>query len=171
MTLCQQITLDFDQEMQSTRKLLERVPLDDAHRNFQPHDKSMKLDRLATHVAELPGWIKMALETEELSMEPGFKPKIAATTEELLQIFDEAVKGSRAAIDAATDEAMQKTWSFKFAGQTAFSLPRPAVVRSFINHGVHHRAQLGVYLRLNSIPIPGMYGTSAADGWPPRAQK
>jgi uncharacterized damage-inducible protein DinB len=129
----------------------------------------MPLDRLATHVAELPGWLKMALETEVFELQPDFKPRIAGSTTELLEIFDKSVVDGSAAIAAATDEDMQKTWAFKFAGQVAFSAPRPAVVRSFINHQVHHRAQLGVYLRLNNIPVPGMYGPSADDGWPPKA--
>lgn len=166
MTLCQTITLDFDSEMTSTRKLLERVPIDDAHRGYKPHAKSMALDRLATHVAELPSWVKMALESEVLEMQPGFKPRIAASTAELLEIFDKSVADSRAAIDAAKDEDMAKTWSFKFGGKTFFSAPRTVVVRSFINHMIHHRAQLGVYLRLNDIAVPGMYGPSADDGMP-----
>jgi uncharacterized damage-inducible protein DinB len=166
MTTCQTITLDFDEEMKNTRKLLERVPLDDAHRGYQPHAKSMTLDRLATHVAELPSWMKTALETEVLEMQPGFKPHIAASTAELLEIFDKSVESGRSALDLATNEDMQKDWTFKFAGQTIFTLPRPVVVRSFINHLVHHRAQLGVYLRLNDIAIPGMYGPSADDNWP-----
>ncbi len=168
MTTCQTITLDFEDEMKNTRKLLERVPVDDAHRNYKPHDKSMPLDRLATHVAELPGWLKMALEMEVFELQADFKPRIAGSTAELLEIFDKSVADGRAAIAVATDEEMKKTWSFKFAGQVAFSAPRPAVVRSFINHLVHHRAQLGVYLRLNNIPVPGMYGPSADDGWPPK---
>jgi uncharacterized damage-inducible protein DinB len=168
MTTCQTIMLDFDEEMKNTRKLLERVPLDDAHRTYQPHAKSMPLDRLATHVAELPTWIKMALETEGMDMQPGFKPRIAASTAELLEIFDKGVAETRAAIDAATDDSLTKNWTFKFAGQTVFSTPRSVLIRSFINHIVHHRAQLGVYLRLNDIAIPGMYGPSADDGWPPK---
>jgi uncharacterized damage-inducible protein DinB len=169
MTDCQTITLDFDEEMKNTRKLLELVPLDDAHRTYKPHVKSMELDRLATHVAELPSWLKMALETEVFELQTDFKPRIAGSTEELLEMFDKSVAESRAAIDAATDEDMPKTWAFKFAGQVAFSAPRTHVVRSFIDHVIHHRAQLGVYLRLNDIPIPGMYGPSADDGWPPKA--
>ena len=161
MTLCQTLTLDFDDEMKNTRKLLERVPLDDGHRGFQPHPKSMPLDRLATHVAEIPGWPKLALESELLEMQPGFKPRIAGSTEELLQIFDSAVEEGRAAIVGATDDAMQKNWTFRFGEVFSMTEPRPKVVRSFLNHLVHHRAQLGVYLRLNGIAVPGMYGPSA----------
>ena len=93
MTTCQTITLDYEDEIKNTRKLLERVPLDDAHRGFKPHPKSMALDRLATHVAEIPSWLKLALTTEmfELKMEE-FKPRIAASTAELLEIFDKSVE-------------------------------------------------------------------------------
>ena len=163
MTNCQTITLDFDEEMKNTRKLLERVPLDDAHRGYKPHVKSMALDRLATHVAELPSWVKTALETDDLDLQPGFKPQIAATTAELLEIFDRNAEGSRAAIGKADDAAMQKEWTFKFAGKSVFSSPRGQMVRNCIDHMIHHRAQLGVYLRLNDVAIPGMYGPSADD--------
>ncbi len=161
MTICQTITLDYDDEMTNTRKLLERVPLDDAHRNYKPHEKSMALDRLATHVAEIPGWPKMALDSELLELQPGFKPHIAASTAELLEIFDASVEKGRAAIAGATDEAMSKNWSFRYGDQFSMTNPRTTVIRSFVNHLVHHRAQLGVYLRLNAIAVPGMYGPSA----------
>ena len=161
MTTSQTIALDFDQEMNSTRKLLERIPLDDAHRNYKPHEKSMPLDRLATHVAELPSWAKLALTSELFELKPGFQPRIAKSRAELLEIFDQSVKEGRMAIDAATEEDMQKSWSFKFGETIAFTAPRTSVLRSFINHLVHHRAQLGVYLRINGIAIPGMYGPSA----------
>jgi uncharacterized damage-inducible protein DinB len=161
MTTCQTLALDYDTEVKNTRKLLELVPMDDAHRDYKPHPKSMPLERLATHVAELPGWPKFALESEILQLPIDFKPHIAASTAELLQIFDKAAEDGRAAIQSATDEAMQKTWTFKFGDVFSMTEPRPAVVRSFINHMIHHRAQLGVYLRLNGIPIPGMYGPSA----------
>jgi uncharacterized damage-inducible protein DinB len=163
MTTCQTITLDFDEEMKNTRKMLERVPLDDAHRDYKPHPKSMPLNRLATHVAELPNWVKTVLETDVLEMEPGFKLHTAATTAELLEIFDKNVAASRAAIDKATDESLPKEWSFKFGGKTVMSSPRGPLVRTCIGHMIHHRAQLGVYLRLNDVAIPGMYGPSADD--------
>jgi uncharacterized damage-inducible protein DinB len=161
MTICQSLTIDYEEEVKNTRKLLERVPLDDAHRGYRPHPKSMPLDRLATHVAEIPGWPKFALESEVMVLEPGFKPRIASSTAELLEIFDKAAEEGRAAIAVATDEDMQKNWTFKFGEIFSMSDPRPKVIRSFVNHLVHHRAQLGVYLRLNEIAIPGMYGPSA----------
>ena len=161
MTTCQTIAIDFDDEMQNTRKLLERVPLDDAHRAWKPHEKSMPLDRLASHVAEMPAWAKMALESELFELQPGFKPRVAASTSELLEMFDKSVEEGRTAINSATDEAMQKNWTFKYGDQFSFTQGRTKVIRSFVNHLVHHRAQLGVYLRLNGIPVPGMYGPSA----------
>ena len=161
MTLCQTLTIDYEEEVANTRKLLERVPMDDAHRGYQPHPKSMSLDRLATHVAELPGWSKYALESEVMELPLDFKPHIAASTAELLEIFDKATVEGRAAIANASDQAMEKTWTFKFGDIFSMTEPRPKVIRSFLNHLVHHRAQLGVYLRLNGIPIPGMYGPSA----------
>ena len=161
MTLCQTLTLDYESEMKNTRKLLERVPLDDAHRGYKPHEKSMPLDGLATHVAGIPGWIKMALDSELLELQPGTKFEIAGSAAELLEMFDKAVKEGRSAIAAATDEDMQKSWTFHFGDQFSMTQIRTEVIRSFINHLVHHRAQLGVYLRLNNIAIPGMYGPSA----------
>lgn len=167
MTTCRTITLDYDDEMKSTRKLLERVPLDETHLGYKPHEKSMPLDRLATHVAELPSWLKIALESELLRLELGFQPRIATSTEELLAIFDKAVEEGRAAILGATDGEMEKSWAFQYGEQVVFTEVRTKVVRSFLNHLVHHRAQLGVYLRLNDIAIPGMYGPSADDNWQP----
>jgi uncharacterized damage-inducible protein DinB len=157
----QTIALDFDDEMKSTRKLLERVPLDDAHRDYRPHPKSMTLARLASHVAELAAWPKSALEMELLEIPADFKPVVAGSTAELLEIFDRAAEQGRAAILAATEDDMRKNWNLKFGGQIVYGGPRPTVLRAFVNHIIHHRAQLGVYLRLNNIPIPGMYGPSA----------
>jgi uncharacterized damage-inducible protein DinB len=121
----------------------------------------MSLEGLATHVAGIPGWAKMALDSELLELQPGTKFEIAGSTAELLEMFDKAVKEGRSAIAAATDEDMQKNWTFRFGDQFSFTQVRTEVIRSFINHLVHHRAQLGVYLRLNNIAIPGMYGPSA----------
>ena len=166
MTISQTIAIDYDDEVKNTRKLLERVPLDDAHRNYKPHEKSMPFDRLATHVAEIPGWCKIALASEVFDLPTDYQPVNAASTAELLEMFDKSAEEGRAAIAAATDEEMGKNWTFKF-GEFSFTEVRTKVLRSFINHMVHHRAQLGVYLRLNGIPVPGMYGSSADDPWPP----
>jgi uncharacterized damage-inducible protein DinB len=107
----------------------------------------------------------MALEQEVLELSADFTPRIAASTAELLEIFDKSVEAGRAALNGATDEAMQKTWTFKFGDKFSFSQIRTKLIRSFINHLVHHRAQLSVYLRLNGVPVPGMYGPSADENW------
>src|SRR5215813_4174361 len=93
--LCQTIAIDYDDEMKNTRKLLERVPLDEAHRAYKPHEKSMSLEILATHVAELPSWTKLALEKEVVEMSADYKPHIATSSEELLEIFDKCVEQGR----------------------------------------------------------------------------
>ncbi len=161
MATAQRITIDFDDEMQTTRRLLERVPLDDARRGFKPHEKSVPFDRLATLVAEMPAWPKMALESEAFDLQPGSKPHIARSLAELLETFDRSVAEGRASIATASDSDMEKTWAFKVGGHVAYTAVRTKVLRSFINHLVHHRAQLGVYLRLNDIPVPAIYGPTA----------
>jgi uncharacterized damage-inducible protein DinB len=165
MTTCQTIAIDYDEEMKNTRKLLERVPLDEAHRAYTPHPKSMQLGTLATHVAEIPSWLELALDREVFVLPADWVQHVASSTAELLEIFDKSVESGRAAIAGATDADMQKDWTFKFGDAFSMTTPRTQVVRSFLNHVVHHRAQLGVYLRLNNIPVPGMYGPSADDQW------
>src|SRR5258707_208126 len=160
MTTCQTLTIDYDDEMQSTRKLLERVPLDDAHRGYKPHQKSMSLEALASHVADAPGWAKVAVDGDVFELLPGYKAPIAGSTKELLEMFDKAAEQGRAALAGASDATMQRDWTLKF-GEASLKNARAKWIRSFINHLIHHRAQLGVYLRLNGIPIPGMYGPSA----------
>lgn len=152
---------EFDREMANTRKLLERVP--DSRLDYQPHKKSMTLGRLAGHIAELPGWAEYTMQTEGLDMEPGKrKAFIPQSQKELLEAFDKAVGNGHAAIAAATEEQLAVTWSLKSAGKPIFTMPRMAVLRGMVmNHLIHHRGQLGVYLRLNDVEIPGMYGPSA----------
>lgn len=153
---------EFDEEMKNTRKLLECVP--DGNFDYKPHVKSMALGRLATHVAEIPSWTGYTLDVEVLDLPSDFKPTLAASREELLQIFDKGAAEARLKIAVASDEDWGKIWTLKFGGQTILSMPRSAVMRSTImNHLIHHRAQLGVYLRLNEVAIPGMYGPSADD--------
>jgi uncharacterized damage-inducible protein DinB len=153
---------EFDEEMKNTRKMLECVP--DGNFDYKPHPKSMTLGRLATHVAEVPSWTAFTLDQEVLDLPADYKPTIAASRAELLGIFDKGAVEARAKIAAASDEDWAKIWTLNFAGQPIFSMPRSAVMRSTImNHLIHHRAQLGVYLRLNEVAIPGMYGPSADD--------
>ena len=160
MSFSKTLLPEFEEEMKNTRRMLECVP--DGKMNYQPHEKSMTLGRLATHVAELPAWTIFTLDQEVFDLQPDFKPQIAASRAELLRIFDTNVAEARARIVAASDEDWQKIWTFKFAGKTVMSSPRSAVMRSSImNHLIHHRAQLGVFLRLNEVEFPGMYGPSA----------
>jgi uncharacterized damage-inducible protein DinB len=151
---------EFDEEMKNTRKLLERVP--DGKFDYKPHEKSMELGRLASHVAELPGWVKETMTLELLVIQPGQQPFWAKSRQELLEAFDKNVAAGREKLAAATDADLQKTWTLKFGDRTVFSMPRAQVLRGMVlSHLIHHRAQLGVYLRLNEIEIPGMYGPSA----------
>ncbi len=160
MSFSQALLPEFDEEMTNTRKLLELVP--DGKFDYQPHPKSMTLGRLASHVAELPGWASFTLDTECLDLPPDMKPEISPTRAALIERFDRNVEHARQKIAAASDEDWQKIWTLKFSGKTIFSMPRSAVMRGTImNHLIHHRAQLGVYLRLNEIAIPGVYGPSA----------
>lgn len=162
MPISQILLPEFDEEMKNTRKLLECVP--DGKFDYQPHPKSMTLGRLASHVAEIPGWGQHTLEAELLELDASFKPHIAATRAELLQMFDRNVAGAREKLASAQDEDWQKIWSLKYDGKVVMSMPRTAVIRGMVmNHLIHHRAQLGVFLRLNDVAIPGMYGASADD--------
>lgn len=151
---------EFNEEVQKTRKLLERVP--EKNWDYKPHPKSMTLRQLASHVSDIPSWIVPTIEQDVLSMGDDFKPFVPNTTKELLEHFDKGVADANAALKKAKEEALGATWSFQFGGNTVFSAPRWQVLRGMVvNHLVHHRAQLGVYLRLNEVEIPGMYGPSA----------
>jgi uncharacterized damage-inducible protein DinB len=160
MSIRELLLPEFDQEMANTRKLLEIVPED--RPDFKPHAKSMPLGRLAAHVAELPSWVGPTIDLEVLDLPPGQTPYVAKSRRELLEKFDRNVAEARQKIAGSNDEHLAKIWTLKFAGKTIASMPRSTVLRTMVmNHLVHHRAQLGVYLRLNEIPIPGMYGASA----------
>lgn len=151
---------ELDAEAANTRKLLELVP--ENHFGYQPHPKSMTLGRLASHVAEMPQWVKTTIEKDGLDMQPGTPPYLAASRAELLDTFDKAVGEARQSIAGASDENLTGTWTFSFAGKPVFAHPRHVILRNFVfSHLVHHRAQLGVYLRLNDVEFPGMYGPSA----------
>jgi uncharacterized damage-inducible protein DinB len=158
--ISEMILPEWDMEMANSRKILACVP--DGKFDYKPHEKSMTLGRLASHVAEMAGWAKETMSTEKLEIDASFKPYTAATSAELLEFFDKCASASRAAIAAAKDEDYPVMWSLVFSGRTAFSMPRAVCLRSMvINHHIHHRAQLGVYLRLLGVEIPGMYGPSA----------
>ncbi len=159
---------EFDVEMANTRKSLERVPEDKL--GWKPHAKSGTMGWLATHVATLPGWAAETIEKDSFDLAPPGgaeppRPAEAASRRELLARFDECVAKGRAAIASADDARMFTSWTLLKGGQTIFSMPKIAVLRSFVmNHLIHHRAQLGVYLRLNDVPVPALYGPSADEG-------
>ena len=167
MNISQSMLPEFDMEIANTRKTLERVPEDKP--DFRPHPKSMPMSRLAGHLAEIPTWPAMTLAQAELDVNPPggtpMKPGVMTSRKELLAKFDEEAKKARAALAATSDEAMMKTWTLKNGGKTVLAFPRVAVMRSFVmNHMVHHRAQLGVYLRMNDVAVPSIYGPSADEG-------
>lgn len=160
MTISQMLLPEYDQEMANTRKLLACLP--DDKLDYQPHEKSMKLGRLAAHVAEMPGWIAMLPQRDKLEVSADWKPAIATSREQLLSFFDDNAAKGRAALASMSDEDFAENWSLIFRGHVAFTMPKSAVVRSIVlNHVIHHRAQLGVYFRLNDVAVPGMYGPSA----------
>jgi uncharacterized damage-inducible protein DinB len=152
---------EFDQEMASTRKTLERIPEDKLA--WKPHEKSMTLGRLAGHVAELPGFGSTVIGTDSLDFSSGnYKPLIAASRQQVLEAFDKNVTAARTAIAGASDEHYMQPWSLALAGKTIFTAPRVGALRGMmLNHIIHHRAQLGVYLRLNDVAVPSIYGPSA----------
>lgn len=156
---------EFDQEMASTRKTLERVPED--RFAWKPHAKSFSMIELATHVANVPGWGTMTITEDSFDVAPGgvpMKDKAASSVKELLEKLDTGVSAARAALLGASDAHLLAPWSLLGNGETYFSMPRVTVLRSFVmNHLIHHRAQLGLYLRLNDIPVPAIYGPSADD--------
>lgn len=159
MSISQMLLPEFDQEMASTRKLLSVLP--DGKMDYKPHPKSMTMGRLAGHVAELPGWATMTLSTDGLNLTPDAKPMVATSRDEVLAAFEKNVAAARAQIEAASDEHFVKPWTLSFQGKPMMTMPRAAVVRGWMmNHLIHHRAQLGVYLRMNDVAIPGMYGPS-----------
>lgn len=164
MRICEAVLPEFDQEMSNTRKTLERIPEDKL--GWKPHDKSMTLGRLAGHIVELVGWANTSITTDSLNVTMDkYQPVVATSRQQILELFDKSVKESRAAIAGATDEHMMQPWTLAFNGQTVFTMPRAAVLRmSCFNHIIHHRAQLGVYLRLNNVPVPALYGPSADEG-------
>ncbi len=171
MPFGQALLPEYDEEMKNTRKMLELVP--ENQFDYKPHEKSMPMGRLASHIAELPGWTMSVLNDDVFEVQQGQKPFIAGSRQELLEKFDQSVIAGRKQIADANDEHMAKMWSLNFAGKPVFSMPRAQVVRNMMmNHMIHHRAQLGVYLRLNEIEIPGMYGPSADEMkfWAPPKQ-
>jgi uncharacterized damage-inducible protein DinB len=164
MSLSASLLPEFDLESANTRKVLERVPED--RPDYKPHPKSMSLARLAGHLAELPVWAGRALTSDSFDVQPGGPatrtPYLMTSRAELLGFFDRNVADARAAIAGASDADLMKAWTLLAGGRKVFTMPKSAVLRSFVlSHSIHHRAQLGVYLRLNDVPVPSIYGPTA----------
>jgi uncharacterized damage-inducible protein DinB len=167
MALSAALLPEFDQEMANTRRTLERVPEDKF--DWRPHEKSTTLGGLTTHLSNLPSWAGLIINQDSLDIAPvgapPFRLEQIKSVNEALAMFDQNVAAARAAIAGAGDERLAQTWTLLHGGRTILSLPRAVVIRSMVmNHLIHHRAQLGVYLRLNDVPVPSLYGPSADEG-------
>lgn len=158
MSIGKSLLPEFDQEMTVTRRLLERVPGE--HMEWRPHPKSFPLGHLTQLVCRMPGWITSMLRDGSLDLESGAKYSFE-TPATLLAEFDRNVAGARATLEQATDATFATEWSLKMGERILFSSPRGVVVRQTINHFVHHRGQLTVYLRLKDVPLPSIYGPTA----------
>ena len=170
MPLSHTLLPEFDNEMALARKTLERVP--DDKMTWKPHEKSMSMGQLATHLAEIPGWGTVTIQQESFDLAPPgappYKPEILESRQSILERFDKNVTSARELLAKTPDDQFMRRWTLLMGGTQIFSMPRLAVVRNMImNHLIHHRAQLGVYLRMNDIPLPAIYGPSAdEDGSP-----
>ena len=153
---------EFDQEMATTRKVIERVPSDRA--DWKPHPKSFSIGHLTQLLAGMPGWFVMMIESDSLDLAAGGGYG-SHSTEGQLEKFDAGVAKARAALSRVSDEDMAKPWSLKMGDQVLMTLPRGVTIRQTINHLVHHRGQMTVYLRLLDVPVPSIYGPTADEGW------
>jgi uncharacterized damage-inducible protein DinB len=167
MALNEALLPEFDKEMAGTRKTLERVP--DGKFDWKPHAKSMTMLQLASHLALFPSWMISTFESASFDYAPvggePYKPPVIKSTKELVELFDRDVAKARQMLKSASDAELMASWSLLAGGKTIFSMPRIAVLRGMVmNHMIHHRAQLGVYLRLNDVPLPALYGPTADEG-------
>ena len=167
MTIAEVLLSDFDHEFATTRTYLERVPEDKF--DYKPHEKSMAMGQLASHLAEAPGWAVVTVNDDVMDFNPPdgkkWEPFIAKTKAEMLAKFDESVAAAKQAIASCSDEKMGAMWTMLNSGQEVMKMPRLAVLKAFVlSHNTHHRAQLGVYFRLNDIPVPMAYGPTADEG-------
>jgi uncharacterized damage-inducible protein DinB len=163
MSIAQSILPEFDQEMAGTRKVLERVPNDKLE--WRAHPKSNTIGWVGSHLADIPIWAKFTLTQDSLDIAPKdgepYRTAQLASHAAMVAAFDKNVAEARKAIEATSDDEFMKPWSLLSGGETILTMPRLAVIRSFVlNHSIHHRAYLCSYLRLNDIPVPGLYGPS-----------
>lgn len=162
MSLVQTFLKELQQEATTTRKMLSLVP--DEQFQWRPHQKSMSLQQLATHIAELPGWVALTLNTSELDFAAnGYTPLNLSSRQAVLESFEKSLAEGKAALETAVEAQMNDPWTMR-NGETVYSTsPKAEVIRMSLSQTIHHRAQLGVFLRLLDIPIPGSYGPSADD--------
>jgi len=162
MTIAETLFSEFEQEMKTTRRMLERVPTDKGQ--WKPHEKSFSMGHLAQLVSWMPGWITNTLTSDSLDIggQPGYSYE---KTETILDVFDRNVREARDAIAAATDADMGRPWSLMMGEKVLMTSPRGATARQHLNHLVHHRGQLSVYLRLLDVPVPSIYGPTADEPW------
>jgi uncharacterized damage-inducible protein DinB len=162
MSIAEALLPEFDREMGSTRRVLERVP--DGQFGWQPHPKSMTLGRLAEHLAELPQWVGVTVGQSAFDMGTARRPDgymSPQTRSAVLAAFDANVHAARAALAGKTDAELMAPWTLLRSGQMLFTMPKASVLRSFVmNHIIHHRGQMTVYLRLHDVPVPSIYGPS-----------
>lgn len=151
---------EFELEAQTTRKFLERVPIDKF--GWKPHEKSMTMQNLVVHIAELPGWVDMAFKTDELDFATSpYQPTPVSNSKELLDLHQKSVELGKMAMEQADESDLLPIWTLRNGDQVLGVMTKYEVVRHSFSQTIHHRAQLGVYLRLLNIPIPGSYGPSA----------
>lgn len=162
MSISDTLLPEFDQEMASTRRVIERVPDDDP--GWKPHPKSFAIAHLAQLLAWMPGWIGQTLTNTELDLTGGPSYSMEST-ETLLELFDDNVRQAREAIAGASDADYDVPWSLKARGHVFFTQPRGAIIRQHISHLSHHRGQMTVYLRLRDVPVPSVYGPTADEKW------
>ena len=162
MSLIKFFLKQLDDEAKTTRKIVSIVP-DDKY-DWQPHPKSMTIRSLATHIAELPSWITMILTTSELDFATSpYTPQVINNTADLLKYFEEKLADGKAHLEAAKEEQLDESWTLRNGKDIYDKSPKSEVIRMTMSQIIHHRAQLGVYLRLLNVPIPGSYGPSADD--------
>lgn len=163
MNLNEALLPEFEQEMNTTKNMLNA--LSDDFFNYQPHEKSMNTQQLVNHIAEIPTWVNGTLEQEELNFATaGLTPSNLNSKQEVIALFDKNVEAAKQSLQNTNNETMMANWSLKNGEQTYFTMPRAAVLRTMVmSHIVHHRAQLGVYLRMNNANVPSSYGRSADD--------
>lgn len=161
MSLSKTVAAELKQEAATTRKMLERLPASEF--DWKPHEKSMSLGRLATHVVEMTGWVGETIKKDQIDFAAGdYVPAEVKTTEELVALFDKTMASCLDSLNEASDEHFMQPWTLRNGEQVYFTMPRIAVIRGMcLNHLVHHRGQLSVYMRLRDIPVPAMYGPSA----------